>query len=504
MRKSKQISVFLAFLALLSSLSTVLASAVEEVDGKKITSMGAIVIDFETGMEIYAYNADVRRGPASMTKLMTVYLVYEAMANGMFDLDTLVPISQYVSDYSRTPGETNVPLNRGVEYTVSELLDVIVVMSAGGACAALAELVAGTTRAFIKLMNEKAQEWGIDAVFYSVSGGVNFTQLTPRAMAELARRIIMDFPEVLEKTSMPSVTFHGRTIPSTNNLLGVYEGIDGLKTGTHSGTRANFTGTAKRGDIRIISVTMGSSSSGRFADTTILLDYGFAVMEEYWQAIEARKVAPHITPVLVDGVNISFETFDIDRERYFNIRDLSFTLDGTDAQFDVVLDDENNTLTLVGGEPYSTVGGEMADRGEEKRLPEPLESNVIINGEDTDLRAYDIEGEIYMRVTDLNTALGFSVIWRGDGSSYTMLISTGAEPPPEEVSEPPVPAPAPSFAPPIATPPPNIVITPTPVIPEATGDPASGNWTYSFVIAISVLGGGCIITGVIIRLKRRG
>lgn len=502
MRRIKQISVFLALLTLMSSLGAGNASAVGEVDGKRITSLGAIVIDFETGMEIYAYNADVRRGPASMTKMMTVYLVYEAMANGMFDMDTIVPISPYVSNYSRTPGETNVPLNQGVDYTVSELLDVIVVMSAGGACAALAELVAGTTRAFIKSMNEKAQEWGIDAIFYSVSGGVNFTQLTPRAMAELARRMIMDFPEVLEKTSMPTVTFRGRTIPSTNNLLGVYEGIDGLKTGTHSGTRANFTGTAKRGDIRIISVTMGSSNSGRFADTTILLDYGFEVMEAYWQAIEARKVAPRITPVLVDGIDVGFETFDIEGERYFNIRDLSFTLNGTDAQFDVVRDAESNTLEIIGGKPYSAVGGEMADRGGEKKLPEFFDSSIIINGEEVSLRAYDIEGDIYMQITDLNATLGFDVIWRGDGVSYVMLISTGAEPPP--VEEPVTLDPLPPFVLPIVTPPPIITVTPSPAIPEPIDDQSFFSLSDTLIIAGSVIGACCIAVGLFIRSKRRG
>ena len=499
-KRIKRIAIFLAAALVITNLGSFTSALASEVDGKKITSMGAIVIDFETGMEIYAYNADTRRGPASMTKMMTVYLVYEAIANGLIDFDTLVPISQYVYNYSRTPGETNVPLMMNIQYTVDELLDVIVVMSAGGACAALAELIAGTTRAFYRLMNAKAEEWGIDAVFYSVSGGVDYTQMTPRAMATITRNMLLDYPEVLEKTSMSTVNFRGRVIPSTNLLLGVYEGIDGFKTGTHPGTRANFSGTAKRGDIRIISVTMGSSSSGRFPDTTILLDYGFAVMEAYWQAIEARKVDPESLTVVINGDEVDFESYRVEGYSYINIRDIAYIFNGTKAQFDVGWDYEEDALILTSDMQYTAIGGEMAGRGGERRLPEPLGVTVLLDGEELELVAYDIEGENYFQISDIMTALGFLVVWKWDGSAHVISISTGDEPPPEEIEEPP---PLVPVRPPLYVPPEPAEPEPGEQEPPAKEADTENTQPVPLPIVFGVFGGLCGF-GAIVALIKRG
>ena len=543
MKKTGWISFFLAAVLAASCLCPRAIALAADVNGQSISSMGAIVIDFETGMELYAYNADVMRGPASMTKLMTVYLVYEAIANGLIDFDTVVPISAYAADYSRTPGETNVPLNRNVVYTVGQLLDVIVVMSAGGACAALAELIAGTTRAFQGLMNAKAAEWGIDAIFRSVSGGVEYTRLTPRAMATIARHILMDYPEVLEKTSQTSVNWYGREIPATNQLLGIYEGIDGLKTGTHPGTRANFTGTAQRGNIRIISVTMGSTSGRRFPDTTILLDYGFAVMEEYWAAIEARKVEPRIMPVMLNGAEIELESFTIEQDYYFSIRDIAFALDGTKAQFNIgpnaeagdsvvydedeygeyaeyddedeansagadgegiediwetaeAEDDGTDIIILTRGAPYNALGDEMVDRGSEKRLPEPLDTLIMLDGEELELQGYDIEGIAFFKLTDMGNALGFSVIWMRDGTDYRLCIDTGEDPP--VVEAPPSPNPSPAVVP--AAP-----ATPAELLPPAIDNAADneGAQPVPLPIVLGVVGGLCVIGGGVAFLKHR-
>jgi len=257
------------------------AALAAEVGGQTITSKGAIIIDFDTGMEIFAHNADEQMNPASMTKLMTVYLVYEAIAAGEITLETRVPISAETAQFSQNQNETNVPLSTTGNYTVTELLDAVIVVSAGGATYALAELVGGSRPEFIELMNEKVAEWEIDAFFTSVSGGPRETWVTPRAMATLARNIVKDFPEVLEKTAIPSLRFAGWTYPSTNKLLGVYEGIEGLKTGTNNVAGECFASTAVRGDIRLITVTMGSSHDKRFSDTRTMLDYGFAYMEEF-------------------------------------------------------------------------------------------------------------------------------------------------------------------------------------------------------------------------------
>jgi hypothetical protein len=422
------------------------------------------------------------------------------MANGLFDFDTVVPISQFVYNYSRTPGETNVALSRSRTYTVDMLLDVVIVMSAGGATAALAELISGTTFNFHRLMNAKAAEWGIDAVFRSVSGGVQHTLMTPRAMAEITRRTIQDFPEVLEKTAMESVNWFGYTIQATNRLLGVYEGMDGFKTGTHTGTRANFSGTAKRGDIRIIIVTMGSGFTRRFDDSTILLNYGFAVMEE----IESRKVTLRNTPVLVNGEEIEFGLFYTGGNIYFSLRDIAYVLSGTMSQFNVESDEESGAIMLTSGTPYTPVGGEMYDRDMERWLPEPFAGTVFIDGEEVQLSAYDIDGASYFHLNEIGDAFDFEVVWRRTGDSRTLNIETPVEYVPPEIIE---------MAPPIIVPvEPDLPVTSTEpddlTEPEQSFEPGnSANEEVTpipFPIVLGVVGGLCIIGGILGLRKLKG
>jgi len=282
-------TIVLSVLLMLTPFVCPVASA-NMVDDYRLTARGAIVLDFETGEELYSHNADIIRPPASMTKMMTVYLVYEAISKGTISLDTVVPISSSVAQFSVNPNETNVPLSRSGTYTVDELLDVTIAISAGGATRALAELVGGTMRDFIKMMNDKVAEWELDAVFYNASGGSN-SKMSPRAMATITRNTILEFPEVLEKTSKPTIEYKGQTYESTNLLFGSYRGIDGYKTGTNNAAGACFTGTAKRGDIRIIAVVMGSSWERRFKDTAALMDYGFKIMEERHRLLEEQAEA---------------------------------------------------------------------------------------------------------------------------------------------------------------------------------------------------------------------
>ena len=246
-----------------------------------IIATGAIVIDFESGVELWSYNPDARLNAASMNKMMTVYLVYEAIEQGLIALDTIVPISQAAIDLSRNPNETNVPLTtRSNFYTVERLLNAVIVVSAGGATLALAEMIGGSRAGFLEMMNDKAAEWGIDAYFLSPSGGPRDSWLTPRAMAILTRKSIQRFPEILERTALPNLNFDGWVYPSTNHLLGEFQGIDGFKTGTNNTAGACFAGTAERDGVRIITVIQGSTQSRRFPDTALMLNYGFHAAQE--------------------------------------------------------------------------------------------------------------------------------------------------------------------------------------------------------------------------------
>ncbi len=283
--KKGLISIILCGIMLMQCFSGVAAA---DLNGTYISSAGACVMDYETGEVLYEYNGNIARVPASMTKIMNMYCVYEALENGEITLDTVVPISENVYNKSRNSVYQSVlPLYYNTTYTVDEMIDVIVTFSASGAAVAMAELVGGSEAAFVERMNNKAEEMGIDAYYYD-SCGIAENKISPIGMATLARNIIKDYPDILERSAQKSVSFHGNRYNTTNHLLDTYyyEGADGLKTGTTTAAGYCFCGTAVRNGRRMISVTMSSSSTGqRFIDTARLLDYGFSVMADKYNSI---------------------------------------------------------------------------------------------------------------------------------------------------------------------------------------------------------------------------
>lgn len=293
----KKTSFLLSIILLMQFLVLPICEAAN-VGGKEITSQDACVMDFETGEILYEYNGDVPRVPASMTKIMNLYLVYEALQNGEISLDTVVPISKNVYNKSRNSVYQSVlPLYYDTTYTVDEMIGVIVTYSASGAAVAMAELLGdGSEENFVAKMNAKAKEMGIDATYYD-SCGIAENKVSPIAMATLARNIIKDYPDILVRSAKKSVRFHGNTYKTTNHLLDTYyyEGADGLKTGTTGAAGYCFCGTAVRGGRRMISVTMRSSSTGqRFIDTARLLDYGFSVANAKYGSIYYTNTKTYI------------------------------------------------------------------------------------------------------------------------------------------------------------------------------------------------------------------
>lgn len=249
-----------------------------------ISSAGACVMDCDTGEVLYELKGYTLRVPASMTKIMTLYCVYEALENGEITLDTRVPISSSVYWKSRNQLYQNmISLNYDTVYTVDEIMGVVITYSASAATVALAELVGGgSEQAFVSRMNKTAKKLGINARYYD-SCGVADNQITPVSMADLARKTILKYPDIIARSSRKTVTFKGATYKTTNHLLDTYyyEGADGLKTGTSTAAGACFCGTAVRDGKRLVSVTMGSTSAGqRFTDTARLLDYGFGVIKD--------------------------------------------------------------------------------------------------------------------------------------------------------------------------------------------------------------------------------
>ena len=188
-------------------------------DTLNINADAAILIDAATGKVLYEKNSDKVLGIAHMTKMMTEYLLLEAVAEGRVKWDQEYAVSEYVHKYHRTAALSNVPLRRDGTYTIKELYEAMTIYSANGATAAIAETIAGSESNFVKMMTDKANELGLKDFKFVNSSGLNNHDLkgmhsvggedeenvmSARATAKLAYHLIKDFPEVLETTSIPS------------------------------------------------------------------------------------------------------------------------------------------------------------------------------------------------------------------------------------------------------------------------------------------------------------
>lgn len=299
MRQAKQLTSLLAVLTLLLtcvfSFPANHAYAAED-DELGLSAEAAILIDAETGQILYEKNADKLLGVASMSKMMTEYLVLEAIESGKISWDQNVTIDEYVHKLSAAPGLSNIGLTQGETYTVKELYEAMAIFSGNAATVALAQLVGGTEKNFVKLMNEKAKELGLENYNFVNSSGLNNSSLlgaypagneddenlmSARATAKLAYQLLKDYPEVLEYAKVPRLKFRdGRTYDNFNwmlpGLIYEYEGVDGLKTGSTEFAGSCFTATAERNGQRYITVVMkADSKNSRFTETKKVLDYAF-------------------------------------------------------------------------------------------------------------------------------------------------------------------------------------------------------------------------------------
>lgn len=272
----------------------------------KLAAESAILVDAETGKILLAKNADEALPPASMTKMMTEYLVLEAIDSGKISWDTPTQISDYAYKISANNAFSGIGLVQDKDYVVEDLYNAMAINSDNATTIALAELVAGSEGEFVKMMNDKGKEMGLpDFEFVNATGlentslGKDYPEgtepdgtnlLSARSAALLAFHLIKDFPHALDISSIPQTTFDDKTIDNWNWMLPhnsvnfkqyYYEGIDGLKTGYTDLAGYCFTGTAKRNGKRLITVVMKTKSEdARFKETMKLMDYGFANFEE--------------------------------------------------------------------------------------------------------------------------------------------------------------------------------------------------------------------------------
>ncbi len=242
---------------------------------------GYIVVDMQTGAILDAYRSQTSLRPASLTKMMTLYLTFEALESGRLRWDqTLV-----VSGHAASMTGQRLYLRRGERITVGEAIFATAIYSANDAAVVLAEAVGGSEHQFTRLMNDKARLIGMsDTTFATASGLYGPEQFTtPRDMAVLARRLYFDFPDRYEIFGRTSFRFRGRRRGSTNGILS-RRGVDGMKTGFTSRAGYNLAASAERDGRRVLVVFMGGPSSRERNNAVLaLLDDGF----ERLQRLEA-------------------------------------------------------------------------------------------------------------------------------------------------------------------------------------------------------------------------
>lgn len=308
-----------------SQTTTTQAEAVQipAVDSLGLQVNSAILMEPVSGQILLNIEGDTPFPPASMTKMMTEYIVADLVKQGKFGWDDVVTVEK---NASKTVG-SRIFLAEGDQHTVRELYIAMAVGSANDATVALAEYAAGSEQAFVKMMNDEAKRMGMPTAHFANSTGLDIadmpeefrtpgdqeTVMSAMDVAILASYIVNDHPDFSEFTALPSYQFRKRDEKPiinynwmleankdiTNFKQFAYEGLDGLKTGHTKSAGYCFTGTAERNGMRLISVVMGTASEkARFVETRKVLDFGFNNFET------KQIVAPKSTVAAMENVTV--------------------------------------------------------------------------------------------------------------------------------------------------------------------------------------------------------
>ncbi len=253
-------------------------------DAPKINAKGFILVDFTTGKVIAEGNADMQLAPASLTKMMTSYIIGKELENKNISNDDKVMISEnaWAKNF---PESSKMFIEVGTEVPVKLLNQGIIVASGNDACVAMAEHIAGSESAFADLMNAHAEQLGMSSSFFENSHGLDSSShmTTPRDMATLAAAIIREVPNEYAIYKQKSFTFNKIKQYNRNSLLWDKSlNVDGMKTGHTSNAGYSLVTSATKGDMRLVTVVMGTDSErARKVESKKLLNYGFRFFETF-------------------------------------------------------------------------------------------------------------------------------------------------------------------------------------------------------------------------------
>lgn len=265
-----------------------------------LNAKSALLMDVATGTVLYEKECHERLAPASVTKVMTMLLIMEALDDGRIHLDDQVTASETAA----AKGGSQIYLKAGETMPVSDMLKSIAVSSANDCACAMAELIAGSESAFVEQMNQRAAELGMADTHFVNCTGLDDSKEAERHrtsaydIALMSRQLLKYHPDIKKYTTIWMDTVRGGTfgLSNTNKLIRFYSGATGLKTGFTSGAGYCLSATAKREGMELIAVVMGcESAQKRTADCKALLDYGFATYSVVRPGLKAgRTVAVHL------------------------------------------------------------------------------------------------------------------------------------------------------------------------------------------------------------------
>ena len=291
----------LVFIISVSGLP-VQVNATEDTTSIGIEAPHAVLMEASTGMILYEKDAHVGVPPASVTKIMTMLLIFEALEENKIKLEDMVTVSEKAASM----GGSQVFLEPNEKQTVDTMLKCIAVASANDACVAMAEFVSGSEEAFVNKMNERAKELGMKNTTFKNCNGLDEDGhvISAYDVAVMSRELLVNHPQVHEYCTiwMDTIVHHTAKgsqefgLSNTNKLIKQYEYSTGLKTGSTSEAGFCVSATAKKGDMELIAVIMnGENSKSRFLDATTLLNYGYANYQIYLDTDAQRDILNAMT-----------------------------------------------------------------------------------------------------------------------------------------------------------------------------------------------------------------
>lgn len=278
----------------------------------EITAPSAILMEVSTGTVIFQKEADTARPPASVTKVMTMLLIFDAIADGSIRLEDEVTVSEYAASM----GGSQVFLEPGETQTVDTMLKCIAVASANDACVAMAEYICGNEEEFVNRMNKRAEELGMENTHFANCNGLDAEGhvTSARDIALMSRELISKYPQIHDYSmiwmeNITHTTDKGTSefgLTNTNKLVRQYEYATGLKTGSTGEAKFCVSATAEKDGIELIAVVMAAENSKeRFSDAVKLLNYGFGKCQLYTDDSEEGVHSVEITNGVEDTVNVS-------------------------------------------------------------------------------------------------------------------------------------------------------------------------------------------------------